>query len=257
MTAAATDTAAPVRARRPLVRRSFQFLCVLLCLVFLTLGSWQVQRRQWKLALIARTNERVHASPVAPPASDTWQQINAADFEYRHLTLRGHWLAPACLIHTQALTELGSGFWQLQPLELADGSVIWINQGFVPTPQAARAATAAFQGTGLLRISEPGGSLLRKNEAQAGHWYSRDIAAITAHCGLPPERTAPYFVDMDASAAAASAAGAAPQYPVPGLTVIQFHNSHAVYAITWVVLALMVAWAAWRIGRPDAELTAE
>jgi surfeit locus 1 family protein len=29
--------------------------------------------------------------------------------------------------------------------------------------------------------------------------------------------------------------------PTPGLTVIRFHNSHLVYAITWYTLALMTA----------------
>ena len=33
--------------------------------------------------------------------------------------------------------------------------------------------------------------------------------------------------------------------PVAGLTVITFHNSHLVYAITWYTLALMVAIAIW------------
>jgi cytochrome oxidase assembly protein ShyY1 len=33
--------------------------------------------------------------------------------------------------------------------------------------------------------------------------------------------------------------------PVPGLTVVTFHNSHLVYAITWYTLALMVAVAIW------------
>jgi surfeit locus 1 family protein len=33
--------------------------------------------------------------------------------------------------------------------------------------------------------------------------------------------------------------------PVGGLTVITFHNSHLVYAITWYTLALMVAGGIW------------
>jgi len=40
-------------------------------------------------------------------------------------------------------------------------------------------------------------------------------------------------------------AGACPVVPVGGLTVITFHNSHLVYAITWYTLALMVAGAIW------------
>jgi surfeit locus 1 family protein len=38
---------------------------------------------------------------------------------------------------------------------------------------------------------------------------------------------------------------ACPVVPVGGLTMITFHNSHLVYAITWYTLALMVAGAFW------------
>ncbi|MGX1359385.1 cytochrome oxidase assembly protein ShyY1 [Bradyrhizobium elkanii] len=31
------------------------------------LGVWQVERRSWKLALIERVEQRMHAAPVAPP----------------------------------------------------------------------------------------------------------------------------------------------------------------------------------------------
>ena len=36
-----------------------------------------------------------------------------------------------------------------------------------------------------------------------------------------------------------------------GLTVISFHNSHLVYALTWYALALMVAGISWWIVREE------
>jgi surfeit locus 1 family protein len=50
----------------------------------------------------------------------------------------------------------------------------------------------------------------------------------------------PHSTTANAVAHAACAA-----VPVAGLTVIAFHNSHLVYAITWYTLALMVAGAIW------------
>ena len=38
---------------------------LLLFATFIGLGVWQVERRSWKLALIARVDERVQAQPVA------------------------------------------------------------------------------------------------------------------------------------------------------------------------------------------------
>ena len=90
---------------------------------------------------------------------------------------------------------------------------------------------------GLLRISEPGGGVLRDNEPAQDRWFSRDVAAIVARRGL--SNVAPYFVD----AAADTAGSPGGEGPVGGLTVIRFHNSHLVYAITWYGLALMIVGA--------------
>jgi surfeit locus 1 family protein len=55
---------------------------------------------------------------------------------------------------------------------------------------------------------------------------------------------APYFIDAEA-APPSNVPQIAAVVPVAGLTVITFHNSHLVYAITWYTLALMVAGAIW------------
>ena len=49
-------------------------------------------------------------------------------------------------------------------------------------------------------------------------------------------RTAPYFIDADATPNPGG-------WPVGGLTIVAFPDNHLVYAITWYVLALMLAGA--------------
>jgi surfeit locus 1 family protein len=88
--------------------------------------------------------------------------------------------------------------------------------------------------TGLLRISEPHGGFLRRNDPQGNRWYSRDVTAIAETRNLTPGLTAPYFIDADATPNPGG-------LPVGGLTVIAFPNSHLVYALTWYGLALLVA----------------
>lgn len=90
--------------------------------------------------------------------------------------------------------------------------------------------------TGLLRITQPGGGFLRANDPQAGRWFSRDVAAMSAAQGVT--QAAPYFIDADAQGAAAS-------LPVGGLTVISFRNSHLSYALTWFAMALGLTLGAW------------
>jgi surfeit locus 1 family protein len=258
---------------------------VLFC-AFMMLGTWQVQRRAWKLDLIARVDERVHAPPVAPPPPAQWPQVTAANSEYRHVRVTGTFLNESETL-VQALTELGTGYWVLTPLRLSDGTLLMVNRGFV-TPErrdrAAHEAAAATTGvtvTGLLRISEPKGAFLRRNNPAKGLWYSRDVAAIAAARGLT--RVAPYFIDEEAGAGdgqrvadasvgrdgelpgangaavgsggelvgASRSAQAAAVAPIGGLTVIAFRNTHLTYAITWYGLALMVLVGAWIVIREE------
>jgi surfeit locus 1 family protein len=218
---------------------------------FLALGTWQVQRRAWKLDLIARVDQRVHAPAVPAPGPDRWPDINADADEYLHVRLAGRYLYDRQTL-VQASTDLGSGYWVMTPLQQADQTVVLVNRGFVPADQrnnlqrALPATDGSDAVTGLLRISEPKGGFLRTNDPAAGRWYSRDVPAMAQARDL--SRVAPYFVD-------AAAVPAAPNtWPTAGLTAITFHNSHLVYAITWYTLALMIAGAAWYTIRDERRL---
>jgi surfeit locus 1 family protein len=224
----------PVRARL-----IFASCAALLCAGFLALGVWQVQRLQWKTALIAQVDRRVHAAPAAAPSRADWARLGKNSDEYRHVRLRGHFLAtPSTLV--QAATELGSGYWVLTPFQGDGGDVVLVNRGFIPAAaKQSVPAGSATEVTGLLRMSEPGGAFLRHNDPVNNRWYSRDVAAIAAARGL--SGVAPYFVDQDA--------GATDVVPVGGLTVVSFNNNHLVYALTWFAMALMAAGACVFIAR--------
>lgn len=234
-------------------------------LVFLTLlglGGWQVARLQWKLDLIARVDARVKAPVVEAPAAPDWSGITAASDEYRHVRVTGQYLYGRT-VRVQAVTELGSGFWLLTPLRRSTGDVVLVNRGFVPArtgdwlPGAGLAVSDALNRlgvmttvTGLLRISEKGGAFLRSNDPASNRWYSRDVGAIAAAGAITSAvgPVAPYFVDADAMSAGMQADDPAGDQPVGGLTVIAFHNSHLVYAITWFILAFMLGGAmAWSL----------
>jgi surfeit locus 1 family protein len=204
-------------------------------LLFTGLGIWQVERRSWKLALIAAVDARVPAAAVPAPGPAEWPRVTAEDDAYRHVRAVGVFLDDHETL-VQAVTELGGGFWVLTPLRSDAGFTVLVNRGFVPQDRADPATRPDSQPmghvavTGLLRITEPGGAFLRSNDLAADRWFSRDVAAIAQARGL--ENVAPYFIDADANPDANA-------LPVGGLTVISFWNNHLVYAITWFSLAVL------------------
>jgi surfeit locus 1 family protein len=216
---------------------------------FIALGTWQVERRAWKLDLIERVEQRIHAPATDAPGPAQWPQISAAADEYLRVRINGAYLQDDETL-VKASTELGSGFWVLTPLRKTDGSIILINRGFVPSEHSARPVPESIEPggtvsvTGLLRMTQPGGGFLRHNDPAGNRWFSPDVQAIAAARGLQLHDVAPYFVDADATVQSADDSG-----PIGGLTVIDFPNNHLVYAITWYVLALMTAVAGWRLGR--------
>jgi surfeit locus 1 family protein len=203
------------------------------------LGVWQVERRAWKLDLIARIEARIHAAPVPAPGPGAWPAIDAAHDAYRRVRAEGVLLNDRETL-VQAATALGGGYWVMVPLQTDQGFTILVNRGFVPPERAdasrhavSRIATRT-QVTGLLRVTEPKGGFLRANDPAGDRWHSRDVAAIAEKRGLAD--AAPYFIDADAVPGDRDG-------PVGGLTVVDLPNNHLVYALTWFALAAMVAGA--------------
>ncbi|WP_370880112.1 SURF1 family protein [Labrys monachus] len=248
--ARAAGPAAEGLARRPRSLRTLLALALVAAFAVIgltSLGVWQIERRAWKLDLIARVDRRVHAAPAPAPGPAAWPALNAGDDAYRRVAVGGRFLAGRDAL-VQAVTERGAGYWVLTPFQADGGFVVLIDRGFVPADAAKHIpASQATTVTGLLRMTEPGGAFLRHNDPAGGRWYSRDVAAIAGAAGLP--QAAPYFIDADATAAD-------PGAPIGGLTVIAFPNNHLVYALTWFGLALMAAgWSVflardeWRLRR--------
>jgi surfeit locus 1 family protein len=208
---------------------------LLLTVIFLSLGTWQVQRLFWKLDLIERVDARVNAPPVSAPVEAEWPGLDPAEQEYRHVTASGRLLNDRETL-VQAVTERGAGFWVVTPIVRKDGTTILINRGFVPPDRRDPASRLQAQPmgdvtiTGLLRLSEPDGAFLRSNDPAGNRWYSRDVAAIAEAKGL--SRVAPFFIDADKTANPGG-------YPVGGLTIVRFRNSHLAYIFTWYALAAM------------------
>ena len=233
---------APAPAAKPMSSRGRIASIIVLLVAFVALvglGSWQMERRAWKLDLIQQVEARADAPARLLPPPAQWPALNRASDEYAHVRVSGVFdHAKEALVYT-VLSEpngplRGPGFSVITPLMLSDGSSVLINRGFVPTDKRDPAARAAGQVegpvtvTGLLRFAEEASSFVPDNDPARNAWYRRDPAQIAAARGLP--RAAPFMIDADAT----PNPGGLPQ---GGETRLVFPNLQLEYALTWYGLA--------------------
>ncbi|MBR0554308.1 SURF1 family protein [Ciceribacter sp. L1K23] len=215
---------------------------LLAVMVLLGLGVWQVQRLQWKTALIERVETGLAAAPVPAPGPAEWSRLSFDTAEYRRISASGRFL-PADDIFVKAVTVRGTGFWVMSLFETDEGWRLFINRGFIPdsfSPDKLSRPHGLVEVSGLLRLTQPDGAFLRSNDPDGGRWFSRDTVAMARSLGFP--EVAPYFLDADAG-------GENP--PIGGLTVVSFPNNHLGYAITWFGLAAVLTVLLVRASRPS------
>ena len=194
------------------------------------LGVWQLERLQWKLALIAEVNGHM----AAPPLSlDEAMRLGAEGAQYHHVRLAGRFdnAKESFVIATDA--DGAPVFHVLVPFETASG-IFLIDRGRIPQtlkdPATRRAGLIDGQTelTGVWRIPDPANYFTPPPDLKARVWYSRDLAAIAAHDGLTLAE--PVVIEADAKPNPGG-------WPVGGETRVEFRNQHLQYAITWFALA--------------------
>lgn len=223
-------------------RNAILLVCILAgTAVLVGLGTWQVQRLAWKEAMIARVETNLAGEPVSLARIEA-MLARGEDIEYRPVRLAGRFLHADEQYYFATLNGR-TGRFVYTPLQRDDGTVVWINRGFVPQERTdpATRADGQIEGvvtlTGLARSAPEGppNSLTPDNDVAANIYYWKSLPQMTAAAHLDAARVLPFFVDAGLPGARPPAGAA---LPVPGITRIAFPNSHLQYAVTWYGLAV-------------------
>lgn len=238
---------------RPLwLRLTLLALSGVLVISFVLLGNWQVKRLAWKLDLIEKVNSRAFAEPQTLPKGHVTKEEHA----YRRVKLAGQFAHEQTIL-VKAVTGLGPGFWVMTPLK-NETQTIWINRGFVPSKlkfsKQWRKPKTEQTIVGLLRLSEPKGTLLEANNPSKNLWVARDIAAMSLKVGI--KKTPLYFIDQQGPLEKAKNINDKVRrnlksWPRSGLTTVKFNNPHLAYALTWYAMALFLTAAIIFVTRHD------
>lgn len=214
---------------------SLTLTCVFAILI--ALGSWQMQRLEWKENLLASLDQRLTSTPVS--IQDVIKVAKKGDdFEYQPVTLEG------VFDHTKErhffATHNGfSGYYVYTPFT-GDFGTVFVNRGFVPfdfkdpdTRQEGQVTDRVLI-TGLARkmLNEKPSSIVPENDPNANIYYWKDLQSMAQTTGLDFEdpNLLKFFVDANE---ALNPGG----FPQGGVTIIDLPNNHLQYAFTWYGLA--------------------
>lgn len=220
--------------------------------VLLGLGTWQLERKRWKEALIDTLERRLAAPPVELPPRAIWPRLDPAQDEFRHVAFRAQLLpGQEALVYTSGSafrTDVsGPGYWVFAPASLPDGAVVVINRGFVPQGAPERAGKAqgepagSLDIVGVLRWPEARGAFTPADAPDRNLWFVRDPRLIAAAKGWGA--VAPFLVEQEAPVPPDG-------WPRPGPLTVTLRNEHLQYALTWygLALALVLVFAVWALG---------
>lgn len=211
-------------------------LSLIVLAVFLSLGTWQLQRLQWKEALIAEIDAKIGADPVAVPDTP-----NPQDHKYLPVGVMGAFDAGGVFVLGSS-RDFGAGHRVISAFTMSDGRRLLVDRGFVPV-QAGRPdlkASGPMTLAGNLHWPAERDSYTPEDDIAGNTWFARDVGKLARHLNTDPilivarEQTNPVIIPMPVTSAG-----------IP--------NRHLEYVGTWFLLAItwsvMTGFALWRMKR--------
>ncbi|KAJ7897066.1 SURF1 family-domain-containing protein [Mycena olivaceomarginata] len=197
----------------------------------LGLGTWQLQRLQWKLPPLSLP-KRINLSVIP-------------EFVFRKVFLRGKYDHAHSMLVGPSTREGVHGAHVLTPLIREDGSTIIVDRGFISKDldlQSVPQDTSEVEIIGMLRTSQERNTFTPDNHPERGEWYWKDLDAMAEYAGGANANVQPVLVEEifeghEGEAAARIAKG----IPVGRPARVDLRNAHLSYVITWYTLSLFTA----------------
>jgi surfeit locus 1 family protein len=165
------------------------------------LGLWQVSRLHERRALNAGIEARGHVPVLVVTGAESLDSV-----EWRRVRASGVYDFTRERVWTGRTFEGVPGVALLTPLRQANGGVVWVNRGWVPSPDAAQVDTSRWR--------EPDSAVV--------------VGVAVAHAGVP-------YVVQDSLPPGVNGRPAIRRWPPPTLS----GGPHLSYAIQWFSFALI------------------
>lgn len=198
---------------------------VCICIaVLLALGSWQVERLQWKKTVLDTIAQRIDAPTVDMPENI----MDAQKWDYRHVRITGRFMNDNTFFLIPRHDNDIIGAHVLTPFE-TDNRILLVNRGFVPEDQVdnINMPTGNLTLSGVLHIPDDKNAFTPLTPDTGRQIYWTDSDAIATRANIKINTPLVLYADADKQK----------DYPHGGQIRMDIPNNHFQYALFWFGMA--------------------
>lgn len=197
------------------------------CGILVGLGTWQLQRLEWKQGVLAEIDGRISDDPVPLPVSPDPETDKYLPVQTSGTFTDGE-------LHVLvSVKQIGPGFRIISPFQTQDGRLIMVDRGFVTIElKDAMRARGPMEITGNLHWPEETDGYTPEPDYTTNTWFARDVPRMANALGTEPVLIV-------------ARSPTDPNLPPLPIDAAGIPNDHLQYAITWFSLALI--WAAMTV----------
>ena len=192
-------------------------------MLFLSLGTWQLYRLQWKQDLISQIDKGLKSTPI--------KYSNKIKNDYQRVVLNGKYNYKN-QIYLYSLNAKGQpGFDVITPFKTIEGDNVLINRGWINKEMKNKTEINLSNKSeifGLLRKIVKKNIFKPENDTEKNIWFSININQIKKITGKNFSNHVVFLEDNVIN------------LPVPKKITIDVPNNHLKYAITWYSISISI-----------------
>ena len=199
----------------------FSLFVYFFILVFLSLGTWQILRLNWKLDLISSIEKSLKSEP---------EEFNGSNpINYKKIKFEGI-LDNSKIIYLYSLSENGEpGFDIVNPISINNKSYL-INRGWVPRDlKSKKYLLDESKFEGILKLKSKSTYFKPENDVSKNYWFTLKDEDLLEYTG---KEFSPFIINYISKREGI--------YPKPKQIGANISNNHLKYALTWFSLAVSI-----------------
>ncbi|KAI9039126.1 cytochrome oxidase assembly protein SHY1 [Aspergillus affinis] len=214
-------------------------ILALIPIISFALGTWQIQRLDWKTKIIAKYEDRLVKAPLPLPPQIDPEAIS--EFDYRRVYATGRLRHDQEMLIGPRMREGEDGYIVVTPLERGEGqSTVLVNRGWISKKmknQKDRAGGLPQEEVvveGLLREPWQKNMFTPENKPEKGEFYFPDVEQMAELTGSQPVWIEQTMVQDMVEFYDRTAKG----IPIGRAAEVNLRNNHSQYIFTWYGLSL-------------------